>query len=94
MFQAQGGVTMPTISRRREDGRISAIIRSYQPSRIERELLAQVFDLAEHPIQNSSVGLTEPSSEEDRASQSSASETFLNELEQPMSHMNADVVEV
>ena len=31
---------MPTASQRRNDGRISAVIRSYQPSRIERELLA------------------------------------------------------
>jgi hypothetical protein len=51
MFQAQGGVSMPTISRRREDGRVSAIIRNYQPSRIERELLAQVYDLAGRGIE-------------------------------------------
>ena len=94
MFQVQGGGFMPTAFPRRNDGRISAIIRSYQPSRIERELLAQVFDLAERAVQNSSVGLTEPSCKEDLASQSTTSKTFLNELEQPRSHYNADVLEV
>lgn len=41
---------MPTASQARKDGRISAVIRSYQPSRIERELLAQVYDIAQRGI--------------------------------------------
>jgi hypothetical protein len=57
MFRAQGGVSMPTISRRREDGRINAIVRNYQPSRIERDLLAQVYDLARGGIEAPSTSV-------------------------------------
>ncbi len=32
-----------------------AVIRSYQPSRIERELLAQVYDIAQRGIQDHSA---------------------------------------
>lgn len=34
-----------------------AVIRSYQPARIERELLAQVFDLAGHGATRQSDGI-------------------------------------
>ncbi len=37
LYQAQGGGLMPIALPRRNDDRINAIIRSYQPSRIERE---------------------------------------------------------
>ena len=50
---------MPTISQRREDGRISAIIRNYQPSRIERELLAQVYDLTRRGIEAHSASVVD-----------------------------------
>ena len=43
-----------TTNRSRDSKRI-AVIRSYQPIRIERELLAQVFDLAERGPSDASV---------------------------------------
>jgi hypothetical protein len=58
MQQSQGGDFMTKATNRQLDSKRIAVIRSYQPVRIERELLAQVFALAEN-------GLTDgPSSDE------------------------------
>ena len=46
---------MPTASQSRKNGRISAVIRSFHPSRIERELLAQVYDIAQRGIHDHSA---------------------------------------
>lgn len=48
---------MPTVSKHTRDGRFSAVTRSYQASRIERELLAQVYDLAQHGFHHRSASL-------------------------------------
>lgn len=72
------------------DGRFNAVVRSYQPCRIERELLAQVFDLAKCAIQSRSEVLTESWSDADQVRNSAHSEVFPNEYEQPSSHLEIE----
>lgn len=55
-----------SIDRRKHAG--FAVNRSYQPSRIERELLAQVFDLAAHGATSQSDGDGDGQQDRDRAS--------------------------
>ena len=49
-----------------------AVIRCYQPTRIERELLAQVFELASHGVTSQSDSTGCPQQPRDRASQGTA----------------------
>lgn len=46
---------MSAITKRSRNSKPVAVIRSYQPIRIERELLAQVFDLAERGLADGSA---------------------------------------
>ncbi|WP_131282656.1 hypothetical protein [Blastopirellula marina] len=46
---------MSAIAKRSRDSKPAAVIRSYQPIRIERELLVQVFDLAERGLADGSA---------------------------------------
>jgi len=47
---------MSATTKRSRDSKPVAVIRSYQPIRIERELLAQVFDLAQRGLADGSAG--------------------------------------
>jgi hypothetical protein len=71
---------MPTASQRRRDRQIRAVIRSYQPSRIERELLAQVYDLAQHGIQDRSADFGEQPTVVDRAADRLAVEPAQHQI--------------
>lgn len=77
----------------RKDDRTCAVIRCYKPSRIERELLAQAFDLAEHIVRSGLEGWEKPSSNEDRGPQPTTSKPFSSELQQPSSYVDAEAME-
>jgi hypothetical protein len=49
-------IPMSATTKRSRDSKRVAVIRSYQPIRIERELLAQVFDLAQRGLSDGSAG--------------------------------------
>ena len=85
---------MPTASRQFSDARISAVIRSYQPSRIERELLAQVFDLAQHGIQDRSTCLGAQPTTVIQADQVLADESMHDQLVEQSTHTQVEQLEV
>lgn len=84
---------MPTASRQFSDARISAVIRSYQPSRIERELLAQVFDLAQHGIQDRSACLGAQPTTVVQADQVLADESMHDQLVEQSTHKQVEQLE-
>ncbi len=85
---------MPRVSQLRRDGRISAVIRSYLPSRIERELLAQVFDLAQHGIQDRSTCLGAQPAMVDQADNGLAAESTHDQFVDHSTHQQVDELEV
>ncbi len=85
---------MPTASQRRNDGRISAVIRSYQPSRIERELLAQVYDIAQRGIQDHSACVGECPTVVDQVDNGLAAESVQCQIVDHSTHQHVDELEV
>lgn len=84
---------MSTASQRRRDGRISAVIRSYQPSRIERDLLAQVYELAQRGLQDRSACLGERPRVVDQAADQLAAESAKHELLDQYADQHVDELE-
>ena len=84
---------MPTASQRRNDGRVSAVIRSYQPSRIERELLAQVYDLAQNGMQDHAACLGEQPTVVDQAADRLAAKASQHQLLDQYAHQHVDELE-
>ena len=85
---------MPTASQCRRDGRISAVIRSYQPSRIERELLAQVYDIAQRGIQDHSACVGECPTVADQVDNGPAAKSVQHQIVEQSTHQHIDELEV
>ena len=85
---------MPTASQRREDGRISAVIRSYQPSRIERELLAQVYDLANRGIEARSACVAQSPALVEQIDNDLAAKSARCQIVDHSTHQHVDELEV
>jgi hypothetical protein len=84
---------MASASRSRNDGRFDSVIRSFQPSRIEHELLAQIYDIAHRGFEGCSERLIDLSTAMDEVSPSRSLDLLQDHANEPRKNEDAHAME-
>lgn len=79
--------------KRGRDSKRIAVIRSYQPIRIERELLAQAFDLAQRGLSEGRAGVPGQCTVVDQTTDSTVNNSTQHSLLDPSAMQHANTLE-